>query len=99
MFRFGLTIVTSLLVCAGAKAQDAPESLGIFESQSDVGSVLHPGSAEYDARTKTYTVAGSGDNMWFASDEFHFVWKKISAQDVTLTAHISILGANGDNHR
>jgi TolB protein len=99
MFRFGLITLASLLVCAGAKTQNPPASLGIFDSQSDVGSVLHSGSAEYDAQTKTYTVSGSGDNMWFASDEFHFVWKKISAQDVTLTADISILGADGDNHR
>jgi hypothetical protein len=37
--------------------------------------------------------------MWFATDEFHFVWKKYSADDVTLTADISILGSGGDGHR
>jgi TolB protein len=99
MFRFGLAVLVSLLAGAGAGAQDASASLGIFESQNDVGHVLHPGSAEYDTTTKTYTVSGSGENMWFASDEFHFVWKKISAPDVTLTANISILGASGDGHR
>src|SRR3954468_19700784 len=99
MFRFGLAVLVSLLASGGAEAQDASASLGIFESQNDVGHVLHPGSAEYDTTTKTYTVSGSGENMWFASDEFHFVWKKVSAPDVTLTANISILGAGGDGHR
>jgi TolB protein len=99
MFRFGLSILASLLVCAGVQAQGPSVSLGIFEDQSEVGHVLHPGSAEYDSKTNTSTVSGSGENMWFASDEFHFVWKKISSPDVTLTAHISILGSGGDGHR
>ncbi len=99
MFRFGLATLTSLLMCVGVEAQAPSTALGIFESQNEVGHVLHPGSAEYDASAKTYTVSGSGENMWFASDEFHFVWKKVSAQDVTLTANISILGAGGDGHR
>jgi len=32
----------------------------------------------------TYTVSGSGTNMWFNSDELHFVWKKVSG-DISLT--------------
>jgi len=71
----------------------------MFEGQSDVGDVLHPGSAEYDAASKTYTLSGAGENMWFAKDEFHFVWKKISAEDLSLTANISILSAGGNDHR
>src|SRR5436305_639830 len=99
MFRFASITLLSLMACAGVDGQDAPASLGVFEGQSDLGPVLHPGSAEYDAKANTYTVSGSGDNMWFASDEFHFVWKKILAPDVTLTANVSILGNGGDNHR
>lgn len=99
MFRFQSIVCVALLACAGAASQDPPSSLGIFESQSEVGNVLHPGSAEYDAATKTYTISGSGDNMWVAADEFHFVWKKMSAEDLTLTADISALGATGNAHR
>jgi len=99
MFRFGLLALVTLLASVGAEAQDSSASLGIFESQNDVGNVLHPGSAEYDANTKTYTLTGSGENMWLASDEFHFVWKKISAQNVMLTADISMLGTGGNGHR
>jgi TolB protein len=71
---------------------------GIFEDHSDVGTVLHPGSVEYDASKRTYTVAGSGENMWFAADAFQFAWKKVSG-DVTLTADISFVGAGGEGHR
>jgi len=62
--------------------------VGIFESHGDVGTVLHEGSVEYDAAKHSYTIAGSGENMWFGSDAFQFVWKKMSG-DVTLTADIS----------
>ncbi len=77
----------------------AQEALGIFEGQGDVGKVLHPGSASYDDGSKTYTLSGSGDNMWFGKDEFFFVWKKISADELTFSATISVLGTEGNAHR
>jgi hypothetical protein len=72
--------------------------VGIFESHGDVGTVLHEGSVEYDAAKHSYTIAGSGENMWFGSDAFQFVWKKMSG-DVTLTADISFLGKGVNEHR
>jgi TolB protein len=63
------------------------ESLGIFEGQSDVGSVTPPGILVYDEAAHTYTIAAAGANLWSTVDAFHFVWKKISG-DVSLTADI-----------
>jgi len=71
---------------------------GIFESHGDVGTVLHEGSVEYDAAKHSYTIAGSGENMWLAKDAFQFVWQKMSG-DVTLTADISFLGKGVNEHR
>jgi len=96
MFRFGLLAVFCL---PAANIAGAQEALGIFEGQGDVGKVLHPGSAVYDSSSKTYTVSGSGDNMWFGQDEFYFAWKKISADELTFTASISVLDATGNAHR
>jgi TolB protein len=79
-------------------AQTASPSLGVFESHSDIGTVLHPGSVEYDNSKQTYTVSGSGENMWSVADAFQFVWKKVSG-DVTLTADISFLTAGGNEHK
>jgi TolB protein len=76
----------------------AAEPLGIFEGQQDIGTVLRPGSGQFDSASGIYTVSGSGENMWFASDDFHFVWAKVSG-DVALTADIAILGSGGDPHR
>jgi TolB protein len=71
---------------------------GLFENHADVGSVLHPGTLEYDPARGTYTVGGSGENMWSTADAFHFVWKKVNG-DVTVAADISFLGKGGNEHR
>src|SRR6202030_1164465 len=89
------------LVCAArnsAKAEQSATRSGIFEGRGDIGTVLHAGSVEYDAAKRSYTIAGSGENMWFGSDAFQFVWKKMSG-DVTLTADISFLGKGVNEHR
>ena len=95
-----VTFSSQLVAQAGAAAPPdiVAGPLVIFQGQEDVGTVLHPGSAQYDSATGTYTVSGSGENMWFASDDFHFVWAKASG-DVALTADIAILGSGGDPHR
>jgi TolB protein len=87
-------ILASIFICLGAHAQ-----VGIFEAQSDVGAVMHPGSADFDSSTKRYTVTGSGDNMWAAQDQFHYVWKKVTASDLTLSATIEMAAGDGDGHR
>ena len=101
----------AVLICAtglavGAKngawaqpaARPAETSIGLFEGHGDVGTVLHAGSVEYDAAKRSYTIAASGENMWFATDGFQFVWKKASG-DVTLTADISFIGRGVNEHR
>jgi len=102
-----LTALTFAAVVAftsgnGARAQQPGETaavpVGVFESHGDVGTVLHPGSVEYDAAKRSYTIAGSGANMWLANDAFQFAWKKVSG-DVTLTADIAFLGKGVNKHR
>jgi sugar lactone lactonase YvrE len=72
--------------------------IGIFENHQDVGTVLHAGSVAFDAAQKTYTVAGSGENMWAAQDAFHYAWKKATG-DLTLTADIAFVGKGVEPHR
>ncbi len=96
--RRSLSCLAALAAFALPASSLHAQKIGIFGGQQDVGSVLHAGSAEYDAAHNTYTVTGSGENMWFAVDDFHYVWKKVSG-DVALTADISILGTTGDAHR
>jgi len=103
VYLTALTFVSVVALAAqnGALARQsgAPAaSVGIFENHGDVGTVLHEGSVEYDAAKRSYTIAGSGENMWLGSDAFQFVWKKMSG-DVTLTADISFLGKGVNEHR
>jgi WD40 repeat protein len=92
--------IAALFVLAPAMvlAQSQPLPHGIFTDHQDVGTVLHPGSAVYDIAAHTYTLSGSGENMWFGVDDFHFAWKKVSG-DVALTADIAFLGTGGNPHR
>jgi TolB protein len=74
------------------------QALGPFEEHGDIGTVLHPGSSSFDAGTGTYTLTGSGENMWATADAFQFLWKKVSG-DITLSADIAFPTATGNPHK
>src|SRR5262249_14779035 len=71
---------------------------GIFDDHADVGTVLHPGSAKYDEANKSYTITGSGENMWAAKDAFQFAWRKAEG-DLAIVADIAFVGAGKNPHR
>jgi TolB protein len=89
----GRMMVAALMILPAMVAQP-----GIFEGHGDVGTVLHPGSVEYEAAQKTYRITASGENLWGTADAFHFVWKKVSG-DVMVTAEIAFPAATGDPHK
>ncbi|MEZ4967658.1 MAG: biopolymer transporter TolR [Saprospiraceae bacterium] len=84
-----------LMPAAVLSAQNGP---GIFEASVDVGPVLHAGKTEYDATAQTYRLSGSGANIWFAKDEFHYAYKKVSG-DCIVQARGRLLGKGVDPHR
>ena len=45
-------------------AQTSASSLGIFDDQSDVGSVIPPGTLVYSPGTGSYTITAAGINLW-----------------------------------
>ncbi len=85
-------------IMPGRLSAQTSAPVGLFESNSDVGTVLHQGSVDYDAAKRTYTIMGSGENMWSTTDAFQFVWKKISG-DVSLSADISFVTTTGNEHK
>ncbi len=74
----------AILLAAPATAAD----LGVFQAQSDVGSVVPPGTARFDAKANRYTLTSAGANLWAKQDAFHFVWKKMRG-DFVLTADVT----------
>jgi len=79
-------------------SQGSAAELGVFEGDSDVGMTRRAGSTRYDPVNHSYTVSGSGENMWSTNDAFHFVWKKVSG-DILLTADVAFIGKGGNPHR
>lgn len=103
--RFTIRIATLFAIAflwlaatAASYAQDATAKLGLFEAHGDVGTLLHPSNFVYDAEMHTYTVTASGENVWFANDNFHFAWVKISG-DAVVQADISFVGKGVNPHR
>ena len=94
-FTAGNYIAAQKAALEAASSASAP---GIFESHGDVGTVLHAGAVEYDTAKQTYTIAGSGENMWSTKDAFQFAWERASG-DVMLTADIAFLGKGAQEHR
>ena len=93
-----LLTVSFCLGTAAACGQTSNQDLGQFQGQGDFGTILHPGSGHYDASKDSYTISGSGANLWFGIDDFHYVWRKM-AGDVAITGDIDFVGDKGNAHR
>lgn len=89
-------LIISLFVCTCASAQT--DTLGLFSDHMDIGKPKNPGSAQYDKVTHTYTLKGSGYNIWFNRDEFQYLFRKIKG-DFTVTANFQFVGEKGNGHR
>jgi Tol biopolymer transport system component len=85
-----------MIASHSANAQD--KTVGIFESHSDVGTNVKPGSAIYIPETGQYVISGAGYNVWNDHDEFQFVWKKMKG-DFILYARAEFLGNWVGYHR
>jgi TolB protein len=72
--------------------------IGIFDGKGDVGTVLHTGSADFDLDSGSYSVSGSGVNMWSTTDAFYYLWKEVDG-DVALTADIKFPEPGVEPHR
>ncbi len=93
-----LATIAFAALCGATSSRGEEPLLGLFEQARDIGQIGHPGDATYDAATESYSVSGSGANMWFAEDGLHYVWKQVSG-DVSLAADVHLVGEGGDPHR
>lgn len=70
----------------------------LFSAAGDVGKVKIPGTSSYNGSSRTYTLTGSGKNLWENEDACYFVWKKVSG-DFDISAELSFEGEGTDPHR
>ena len=82
-------------ICSVASAQN---TIGIFDANLDVGNCKIEGNSEYDTENQTYTLSGSGTNMWFKKDDFQYLWTTLQG-DFILRAEVSFIGEGVDPHR
>lgn len=57
-------------------------------ANQDIGQVSVAGSAEYYSSSGTFTVHGSGADVWGTADELHYVYQQVSG-DVEIKARIA----------
>jgi TolB protein len=84
------------LSTASVTAQDYSEN--IFTGHEDMGVCKLKGDLQYDAEVQEYTISGSGDNIWFGDDQFHYAWKKLKG-DFILSASVQFIGEGSHLHR
>ncbi len=92
-----LAALSLTALCATA-AFSQSANLGIFDGHGDIGKDVKPGSAVYNPKTHEYEMSGSGYNVWFDHDEFHYLWKKMKG-DFILYTRARFVGKGVDPHR
>ncbi|MEC3908293.1 biopolymer transporter TolR [Tamlana sp. 2201CG12-4] len=75
----------------GTRAQE--DSIGIFQYHTDIGHPKNAGSGIYNSNTQTYTIKGSGYNIWGHRDEFHYLYNKLKGNFI-VTANFEFSGLN-----
>ncbi len=91
-----LIIMGFLTVFGLAPAQD--EQTGIFKYNRDIGNPANKGSGVFNHTDQSYTIKGSGYNIWFERDEFRYLYNRIDG-DFILTANFRLQGKGTDPHR
>ncbi len=71
---------------------------GVFKHHGDIGNPQLKGDLAFEPLTQAYTLKGSGYNVWFERDEFHYAYNIIKG-DFLLTANFRLLDTGKNAHR
>jgi uncharacterized GH25 family protein len=82
-----------------AEAKPARPQIGKMVGSQDIGEVRHAGTLIFDASNDRYTISGSGENMWFNKDAFHFAWRAVPFDSFELSSDIVFVASGGNPHR
>ena len=96
--RIGLQIILFMAMQITVMAQAGGPAIGYFEGFSDIGLPELKGKVQYSEPGQEYRISGSGENMWFGSDSFAFLWKRMEG-DYIIQAEMAFIGEGTDPHR
>jgi len=85
-----------LLIMAKASAQESQPN--VFAHSGDIGNPAIKGSAHYNSADQSYSLKGSGYNIWFDRDEFFYTYSLLQG-DFILTANFEFKGKGENKHR
>ncbi|MFZ2285707.1 MAG: hypothetical protein WAV93_01865 [Bacteroidales bacterium] len=86
----------TLLLSGPLRSQQYSEN--IFDANGDIGSCGLMGATEFIPERQEYILTGSGDNIWFSSDQFQFAWKRLKG-DFILSVDVRFIGEGRHEHR
>ncbi|MDF1558868.1 MAG: hypothetical protein P1P83_01540 [Bacteroidales bacterium] len=78
--------------------QSQDYSANIFTGHRDIGACNLKGDLHFMPVRQEYIITGSGDNIWFGDDQFHFAWRKLSG-DFIMRADLRFIGEGSHEHR
>lgn len=90
--------ILALVAILAASALRAQAPVGIFQNAGDIGAPKNAGSTVFDPTGQSYSMKGSGYNIWFNRDEFQYAYNKIKG-DFILTANFEFRSTGKDPHR
>ena len=90
-----LVLLTGLLF---SMLSASGQQTGLFQKSIDIGNPKNPGSSLYNPTDQSYKLKGSGYNIWFERDEFHFLYNEIKG-DFIMTANFRFTGEGKEAHR
>jgi TolB protein len=91
-------LVGTILISSFILPSYSQNTVGIFENHADIGKPKKQGATIYSKESQEYQLKGSGYNIWFGRDEFHYTYKQIDG-DFIATANFSFVGQGTDPQR
>ncbi len=91
-------LIVLLILTSATRSLSQVELTGQFVNSKDIGNPKLQGSVLYNPDLQEYILKGSGYNIWFDRDEFHYAYKPIQG-DFILTANFEFRGEGVDPHR
>ncbi len=98
MKRFKVFVLGLIVVLIAGLTKTSAQINAPFSSVNDIGNPKLKGSTHFDQVHQSYTLSGSGLNMWANQDQFHFASVKLDG-DFILTTSCRFEGKGVNPHR